>query len=65
MEKSHAKGNKGNKELRKRVTGGEIVIIKSDKSGKIMAMNKGEYLNIGIKVVSDGRKIAREEVKKN
>ena len=55
---------RGLKKLKQRVKKGELVIVKSDKSGKIMAMDKREYLKIGVKGVGKDKKITREEVKK-
>ena len=55
---------RGFKKLRNRVKKGEIVIIKTDKSGKLMAMKKEDYLKFGIKGVGGNRKVDRKEAKK-
>ena len=47
-----------------RIKKGELVIIKTDKSGKLMAMKKKDYLKFGIKGVGTDRKVNREKAKK-
>ena len=44
------------RKLKKRIKDGEILVLKSDKSGKIMAMKKEEYLKIGVKGVEGDKK---------
>ena len=55
---------KGLKKLRNRIKKGELVIVKTDKSGKLMAMRKEDYLQFGIKGVGNDRKVDREEARK-
>ena len=55
---------RGLKKLRNRVKKGEIIIVKTDKSGKLMAMKKEDYLKFGIKGVGSDRKVDRNEAKK-
>ena len=49
--------------LRKRISRGEIVVLKSDKSGQILAMKKEEYLEMGRSSNSKDRKVVRQEIK--
>ena len=54
---------RGLAKLRKRIKEGNIVIVKTDKSGKIAAMSKEKYLEMGLKNCIEDRKIDRIEVK--
>ena len=50
--------------MRNRVKKGELVIVKTDKSGKLMAMKKEDYLKLGIIGVGRDRKVDRNEAKR-
>ena len=48
--------------MRKRIKSGELVVLKSDKSGKIIAMGKDEYLAMGLKSNVNDTKVKRKEI---
>ena len=50
---------RGLKKLRNKIKKGEITIVKTDKSGKLMAMKKEDYLKFGIKGLGGDRKVDR------
>ena len=58
------KERKGLRKLRKKIQKGEIVILKSDKSGRLVAMKKKDYLMMGTKQNGKDRKISRKELLK-
>ena len=55
---------RGLQKLRDRVKKGELVIVKTDKSRKLMAMNKQDNLKFGIIAVGNDRKVDRNEARK-
>ena len=54
---------RGLNKLRKRINRGEIVVLKSDKSGRILAMRKEEYLDMGKKSNIKDKKLNRKEIR--
>ena len=52
----------GLKSLQERVKKQEIVICKSDKSGKLVAVGPGEYLELDAQHIKDDRRLAQGEV---
>ena len=57
-------GEKGLKELQKRIKEGEILVIKTDKSGKLAVTDKENYLELGRKHIEKDRIIERKELRK-
>ena len=55
---------KGLQKLRERIREGEIVVLKTDKSGKMMVASKEEYLKMGKSKIAEDRKLNRAEIKK-
>ena len=55
---------KGLRKLRKRIQKDEIVILKSDKSGRLIAMRKEEYLRMGLRQNGQDKKLTRKEILK-
>ena len=51
--------------LRKRIKDEEIVILRTDKSGKLTAMKKEEYLKMGRSKIEKDKKMTRKEIKDN
>ena len=49
----------------KRIRDNEIVILKTDKSGKLAAMLKKDYLEMGMKKTEKDMEMNRDEIKKN
>ena len=58
------KEKEGLRKLRKRIKNGELVAIKTDKSGKLMVMSKDEYLKVGTGGLEGDRRISGDEAKK-
>ena len=58
------KENRGLRELKQRVKDGEIVILKTDKSGKLTVMKLGEYDKLGKEKCLGDKKIEREEIRR-
>ena len=56
---------RGLKKIRKRIKDDQIVVLKTDKSGKLAIMAKEEYLKIGLSKIEKDRKLTRTEIKKN
>ena len=52
------------KKLKKRIANEEIVLVKTDTSGKILVMEKEKYLSMGIKDNKTDKILSRAEVKK-
>ena len=50
--------------MRNRVKKGQLVFFKADKSGKLMATNKENYLMLGIIGIGTHRKTDRNEAKR-
>ena len=55
---------RGLTKLRKRISDGGIVVLKTDKSGKLTVMNKDEYEKLGIDKNKQDRIIDRKELQK-
>lgn len=55
---------KGLRKLRKRIKKDEIVILKSDKSGRLIAMKKDDYLRMGLKKNGNDKSLTRNEILK-
>ena len=55
---------RGLKKLKKRIANDEIVLVKTDKSGKMSIMEKDKYLSMGLKGNSMDKPLSRSEVKK-
>ena len=55
---------KGLKKLKKRIANGEIVLVKTDKSGKMAVIEKEKYLSIGNKGNKIDKPLTRKEVKR-
>ena len=55
---------RGLSKLRKRIQKGEIVVVKTDKSGKLAVMEKEKYRIMGLKGCLEDRKIDRQELLK-
>ena len=49
--------------LQKRIRKNEIVVVKTDKSGKLLVMKKEEYIEMGIKNNDEDKKLTRKEIK--
>ena len=58
------KEKKGLNKLRKRIKENEIVVLKTDKSGKLTVIDREEYLKLGIQSNKEDKEITREEMKK-
>ena len=58
------KEKKGLVKLQKRIRNQEIAILKTDKSGKLAAISKDDYLKIGLLSNKSDRKVTRKEVQK-
>ena len=58
------KERKGIQKLRDRIKEGEIVVLKTDKSGKLVVANKEDYLKMGQRKIAEDRKLDRAEIKK-
>ena len=57
----NAKERRGIQKLRERIKEGEIVILKTDKSGKLMIANKEDYLKMGKSKIAEDKKLDIEE----
>ena len=55
---------RGLQKLRERIKEGEIVILKTDKSGKMMVSDKEEYLKMGKGKIESDRKLDRADIRK-
>ena len=53
----------GLKKLKKRISEGELLVIKTDKSGKLGVINREKYLEMGLKDSSRDREINRKELR--
>ena len=53
----------GLKKIRKRVKDGEILVLKTDKSGKLAVIKRDNYLKMGLQKCMKDRKIDRSEHK--
>ena len=51
------------KKLRQRIKNKEIIVLKTDKSGKITIVDRESYLAMGRKLNGEDRKIDREELR--
>ena len=51
----------GLRKIQKRINNHEIVVLKTDKSGKLTVMNRDEYQKIGIEKCRDDKMIDRVE----
>ena len=52
----------GLKSLKKRIQEGEIVVIKTDKSGKLCVSTRDEYVKMGMMHAGKDKKITRKEI---
>ena len=52
----------GLRSLQKRITNGEIIIIKTDKSSKLTVTNEEEYRKMGQEHIAKDKKINRQEI---
>ena len=52
----------GLKSLQKRIAGGELIVIKTDKSSKLAVTNQEEYLKMGLDHTAKDRVIRRHEI---
>ena len=59
------KEKRGLRKLVKRIRNNEIVILKTDKSGKLTAMLKEDYLRMGLSKIENDRKVSRGDIKAN
>ena len=57
------KEKRGLNKLQKRIRKDEIVVVKTDKSGKLLVMKKEDYIRMGIKNNEEDREMTRKEVK--
>ena len=55
---------RGLRELRKRIKNHEILILKTDKSGKLTVITRDEYLKMGLEKCSNDERTDREEHKR-
>ena len=55
---------KGLLKLQKRIRRDEIAILKTDKSGKIAAIKKEDYLNMRLAAIENDKKLERKEIRK-
>ena len=55
---------RGLRKLKKRVRNKEIVVLKTDKSGKLVVANKEKYLKMGMSKIKEDRELKRPEIKK-
>ena len=58
------KEKRGVQKLKERIKEGEIVVLKTDKSGKLVICDKEEYLKMGKSKIVEDRKLERGEIKK-
>ena len=54
---------RGLRKLQKRIANHEIIILKTDKSGKLTVIDRDEYLKMGILKCKEDREVYREEHK--
>ena len=54
---------KGLFKLRKRIKDGNIIVVKTDKSGKLVLMKKEDYIKIGVKDNVDDKLLERKEAR--
>ena len=59
----NAKERRGIQKLRERIKEGEIVVLKTDKSGKLMIIKKEDYLKMGKNKIAEDKKLNRAEIK--
>ena len=57
------KEKKGLKKLKQRIKDGEIIVLKTDKSGKLTVINREEYLKLGRDMIKEDKRIKREELR--
>ena len=55
---------KGLKELQKRIKEKEIVILKTDKTGKFCVMGREQYREVGEKLIEGDMEISRKEIRR-
>jgi hypothetical protein len=53
---------RGLKSLRKRIQEGELVVLKTDKSGKLCVATREEYIKLGQVHASKDKKISMKEI---
>ena len=52
---------KGIRKLKKRNMNHEILVLRTDKSGKLTVIDRGEYLKMGLENCKKGKEINRDE----
>ena len=55
--------SKGIQKLRNRIKEGKIIILKTDKSGKLVVAKKDDYLKMAKNKIAKDRKLDRGEIK--
>ena len=63
VENLTASEKKGLESLKKRIKKEEILVIKTDKSGKLSVTNREKYLEMGKEHVGDDKEVGRDEIK--
>ena len=58
------KQNRGLRKLKQRIKDNELVILKTDKSGKLIAMKREDYEKLGKDKCRQDKKIKREEIRR-
>ena len=55
---------RGLRKLKKRIDNHEIIVLKTDKSGKLTVINRNEYEKLGKEMNKEDRKLERDEIRR-